>query len=272
MLDAARADVEDHVVRRRRRRPRPRARAHSPRRFCATTASTGSTISRPSPAALAKISRAVGRRSRSHSDLPTALSVRGEKGVGHAAADDQRCRPWRADCRAGRAWSRSWRRRRSPRAAAAARPTLSERLELVLHGAAGIGRQAVRDALDRSMRAVRRGKGVVDEDVAELARACATKSGSFFSSPAWKRVFSRHRMSPGFMACDRRFGRPRRCNPARRRPAARSRSATAAATGSSDCFGSRPFGRPKWESRMTLPPLSAISRWSVRRARCASHR
>ena len=28
----------------------------------------------------------------------------------------------------------------------------------------------------------------------------------------------------------------------------------------SDCFGSRPLGRPKCESRITLPPLSAISR------------
>ena len=26
-----------------------------------------------------------------------------------------------------------------------------------------------------------------------------------------------------------------------------------------NCFGSRPFGRPKCESRITLPPLSAIS-------------
>src|SRR5499427_2196444 len=34
---------------------------------------------------------------------------------------------------------------------------------------------------------------------------------------------------------------------------------TSAATGFKDCFGSRPFGRPKCESRMTLPPLSAIS-------------
>jgi hypothetical protein len=31
------------------------------------------------------------------------------------------------------------------------------------------------------------------------------------------------------------------------------------ATGLSDCFGSRPFGRPKCESRITLPPLSASS-------------
>ncbi len=30
-------------------------------------------------------------------------------------------------------------------------------------------------------------------------------------------------------------------------------------TGLSDCFGSNPLGRPKCESRITLPPLSAIS-------------
>src|SRR6516162_2856763 len=32
------------------------------------------------------------------------------------------------------------------------------------------------------------------------AASCATKAGSLRSSPGWKRVFSRHRMSPGFMA------------------------------------------------------------------------
>ena len=35
--------------------------------------------------------------------------------------------------------------------------------------------------------------------------------------------------------------------------------ATSAATGLSDSFGSRPFGRPKCASRITLPPLPAIS-------------
>src|SRR5207237_9312852 len=34
---------------------------------------------------------------------------------------------------------------------------------------------------------------------------------------------------------------------------------SAAATGFSESFGSRPLGRPKWASRMTLPPLVAIS-------------
>src|SRR5205085_6361847 len=35
--------------------------------------------------------------------------------------------------------------------------------------------------------------------------------------------------------------------------------ASARATGLSESLGSRPFGRPKCESRITLPPLSAIS-------------
>ena len=35
--------------------------------------------------------------------------------------------------------------------------------------------------------------------------------------------------------------------------------AASVATGFSESFGSRPFGRPKCASRMTLPPLSAIS-------------
>jgi hypothetical protein len=33
------------------------------------------------------ISRAVGRRSRSHSDFSHGMSARGQKGIGHAAAD-----------------------------------------------------------------------------------------------------------------------------------------------------------------------------------------
>src|SRR5437660_5803468 len=36
-------------------------------------------------------------------------------------------------------------------------------------------------------------------------------------------------------------------------------SAVARAIGRSDSAGSRPFGRPKWASRTTLPPRSAIS-------------
>jgi len=57
----------------------------------------------------------------------------------------------------------------------------------------------VSDALDRGMGAVRHREGVVDVDVADAA-SCATKPGSLRSSPGWNRVFSRHKMSPGFMA------------------------------------------------------------------------
>src|SRR6516164_8033013 len=91
------------------------------------------------------------------------------------------------------------------------------------------------------------------------AASCATKAGSLRSSPGWKRVFSRHRMSPGFMAFTAAAAR----SPMQSSANATGRSRTAAiagANGLSDCAGSGPFGRPKWESRITLPPLSAISR------------
>src|SRR5262245_22696968 len=91
------------------------------------------------------------------------------------------------------------------------------------------------------------------------AASCATKPGSLRSSPEWNRVFSRHRMSPGFMAFTAAAAR----SPMQSSANATGRSRTAAiagANGLSDCAGSGPFGRPKWESRITLPPLSAISR------------
>src|SRR5947209_10779052 len=91
------------------------------------------------------------------------------------------------------------------------------------------------------------------------AASCATKAGSLCSSPGWKRVFSRHRMSPGFMAFTAAAAR----SPMQSSANATGRLSTAAiagANGLSDCFGSGPFGRPKWESKITLPPLSAISR------------
>ena len=45
---------------------------------------------------------------------------------------------------------------------------LRQRVELGLHGAAGIGGQFVAEAFGRGMRAMRGGEGVVDVDVAEL--------------------------------------------------------------------------------------------------------
>src|SRR5207248_3257679 len=78
------------------------------------------------------------------------------------------------------------------------------------------------------------------------------------SSSLWKRVFSRHRMSPSFSAATA---------VAAGSPMQSSAKATgflttfdsSSATGLSDSLGSRPFGRPKCASRMTLPPLSEIS-------------
>src|SRR5215467_13990391 len=91
------------------------------------------------------------------------------------------------------------------------------------------------------------------------AASCAAKPGSLRSSPEWNRVFSRHRMSPGFMAFTAAAAR----SPMQSSANATGRLRTAAiagANGLSDCAESGPFGRPKWESRITLPPLSAISR------------
>jgi hypothetical protein len=71
-------------------------------------------------------------------------------------------------------------------------------------------------------------------------------------------VFSRHRISPGFIASIAAMA----VAPTQSSANATGRLSTCAiagANGLSDWVGSRPFGRPKWESRITLPPLSAIS-------------
>ena len=86
----------------------------------------------------------------------------------------------------------------------------------------------------------------------------ATKAGSFFSSSLWKRVFSRHRMSPSCIAPTALAA----ASPMQSSAKATGfliTCASAAATGFSDSLGSRPFGRPKCASRMTLPPLPEIS-------------
>ncbi len=66
-------------------------------------------------------------------------------------------------------------------------------------------------------------------------------------------------MSPGFMASTA----ARALSPMQSSANATGRASTSAMAGTrspSDSFGSNPFGRPKWDSRITLPPLSAISR------------
>ncbi len=203
VLDAARPDVEDHV-----------GRADLVDRDDARWATCGGEFLAPPP-------RRPAARSRGRATLALAMNVargrdeiglaqrladrlalRGEEGVGHAAADDQRLDLGRADCRGDRAWSKPWRRRRWPRPGA---PDASQRLVRARRARPawrGRHRPASRcaDRLDRGMRAVRDREGVVDEDVAERAPAAVAKSGSFFSSPGWKRVFSRQRMSPSFIA------------------------------------------------------------------------
>ena len=136
--------------------------------FCATTASTGSTISRSSDFALARMSRAVGTRSFSHSDLPTALPCAARKVLAMpppmiSVSTCARRLPSRSSLVETLA---------PPTMAATGRcgasQRLLQRLELGLHGAAGIGGQEVRERFGRSVRAVRGGKRVVDIDVAEL--------------------------------------------------------------------------------------------------------
>ena len=102
--------------------------------------------------------------------LADADALRVQEGVGHAAADHQRIdlgdevfqqvdlgRDLGAaddrDDGLGRRFQR-----------------LAERVELGLHGAAGIGGQLVAEAFGRGMRAVRGREGVVDPDVAELGQ------------------------------------------------------------------------------------------------------
>ena len=87
----------------------------------------------------------------------------------------------------------------------------------------------------------------------------STWAGSFFSSPLWKRVFSSSRMSPFLIVpiASAATGPMQSPTKATGRPMT---SATASATGRSELASSGPpFGRPKCASRITLPPLSAIS-------------
>src|SRR3954452_20041128 len=88
--------------------------------------------------------------------------------------------------------------------------------------------------------------------------SAAAKAGSFFSSPLWKRGFSRQRISPGFIASTAACALAP-MHPSTKPTGCLMMRATSTATGRSDSFGSGPFGRPRWESRITLPPLSAIS-------------
>ena len=121
----------------------------------ATTASTGSTISQPLAFALARISRAVGKRSCSHKDLPTACPSAARKVLAMAPPMTRRStlasrlpsRSSLVDILAPPTIAATGRCRRLQR--------LRECVELFLHGAAGIARQLAAEALGRSMRAMR---------------------------------------------------------------------------------------------------------------------
>src|SRR6202171_6358404 len=86
----------------------------------------------------------------------------------------------------------------------------------------------------------------------------ATNAGSFFSSSLWKRVFSRQRTSPSFIALTA-FSATSPTQSSAKATGLLITWASAAATGFSESLASRPLGRPKCASRITLPPLSEIS-------------
>lgn len=95
----------------------------------------------------------------------------------------------------------------------------------------------------------------------QMSPSCAsfsTKAGSFFSSSGWKRVFSRQRMSPSFIAAIA-FAAGSLTQSSANATGFADHVGGAAATGFSEFFSSRPFGRPKCASRITRPPLPAIS-------------
>ena len=132
-----------------------------------------------------------------------------------------------------------------------------EGFQLRLQGTSGIGLQQTRYPCGGRVRAVRHREGVVDENVAKLGQRgdegrivllfARVKAGVLQTDDV-AILHRRHRAFGGFAdaVVDELTGRLMMC-------------ATSAATGLSEFLRSRPFGRPKCESRITLAPLSAIS-------------
>src|SRR5262249_53162144 len=90
--------------------------------------------------------------------------------------------------------------------------------------------------------------------ISPSAASCATKPGSLRSSPGWNRVFSRHRMSPGFMAFTAADAR----SPMQSSANATGRLRTAAIAGVSslsDFAGSGPFWAPEMGEQDHLAAL-----------------
>ncbi len=169
VLDAARPDVEDHVVFADRRPPRRRARAHA-RRISAPRRHRPAARSRGFIAlALAMISRAVGNEIVFAQRFADRLALRREERIGHAAADDQRLDLVQKVAEqielGGNLGAADDGRDRMLRRL----ERLLQRIELGLHGAAGIGGQigCRHDCRIRGVLAMRDRKGVIDKDVAE---------------------------------------------------------------------------------------------------------
>ena len=137
-------------------------------------------------------------------DSPNIITLRSEEGVGHRAADHQHLDPPDEVAEQTRAWWKPW---RPPTIAATGRtgwPSAAlQCLQFRLHQPPSVGGQQVRHALGAGVGAVRGGESVIDVDIGQLRRDRAANSGSFFSSPAWKRVFSSTSTSPRAMRADR---------------------------------------------------------------------
>ena len=227
--------------------------------FCATTASTGSTISQPCAFGLGEdVARGVGEVVLGQR-LADRLALRGRKVLAmpppmisastlsirlpsRSSLVETLAPPTIADDRALRRFQR-----------------LRQRLELGLHGAAGIGRQLVAEPFGRGVRAVRGGEGVVDPDVAELGERgdegrivllLALVEARVLQAAGCRRASSRRRRLRAFS------------------PMQSSAKATGRPMIVRDCGGDRlaaipsdrgPSAGRNATSRITLPPLSAIS-------------
>ena len=177
--------------------------------------------------------------------LADILAARGEEGVGHAAADDQRIDLFhevhqqielgRDLCAADDGDDR----------ALGIAEALLQRLEFGLHGAAGIGGQEIGEALGRAMGAVRGGEGVVDEDVAIGGELFGEGAVVLLLALVEAGVFQQRDVA-GHHGEDRAFDHFRRCSPVMKVTLRPMMSEVARAMGSSDRSGSGPsFGRPK---------------------------
>ena len=130
----------------------------------------------------------------------------------------------------------------------------AQRVDLFHHQRSGIGRQQVRDALGRGVRAMGAGEGIADEHVAERGQLLGEGRIVLLLALVEAQVFQHRDARPA--AWRRRPSPPpRRCNRRRRRPACRAARPSSAAIGVARLsVGSTPFGRPKCESTITLAP------------------